>query len=443
VDFVDEQRIFAQPLSLGNTTMDRHLTRRGWLASTAGGAAFAGWLGRLAAAAEPSATKSCILLWMAGGPSHLDTFDLKREAPANVRGEFQPIETSVPGIEISEHFPRFAPLMKHAAILRSMSTVESDHELATYHLHTGYQKQSGGVAFPSLGALVARELGQRDFPLPGFVCVGPGPRLATRSGFLGPDHQPLDVTNPDRGTDFLAPLESQEEFEKRSALLERFNASFLNAYGVPSARAHQATLERAVRLMNAEQKRAFDLSHEPDAVRDRYGRGHFGQGCLMARRLVETGVRFVEVMMGDGVGWDTHRDNFSRTSRLSQETDQGMAALIEELHERGRLESTLVIWMGEFGRSPQITSGAGRNHWSRAWSTVLAGGGIRGGQVVGGTDRDAAAVVERPIRVNDFLGAVCRILGIDSTQENRVAGVERPVPIVDTTQPVKPIDELF
>ena len=422
--------------------MFENLTRRQVLSAGAG-SAVGGWFGRLAAeAAEQSTAKSCILLWMAGGPSHLDTFDLKPEASDRIRGEFQPIDTAVPGIQISEHFPKFAKLMNHAALLRSMSTVESDHQLASYHVHTGYQKRAGGVAFPSLGAIVSRELGKRDFPLPNFVCIGGGSRNAVRSGFLGPDHQPLDVTSPERGTDFLEPLTSQTQFQRQYELLRRFDASFQESHRLESAQAHRSALERAVRLMNSEQKRAFDLAQESDAVRDRYGRGSFGQGCLMARRLVESGVKFVEVMMGDGVGWDTHRDNFPRTRALSSEADVGMAALIEDLKERGRLDSTLVIWMGEFGRSPQITSGGGRNHWARAWSSVLAGGGIRGGQVIGRTDRDAAEVLERPISVVDFLATVCTILGIDYTRENRAAGVERPIPIVDTTKPVKVLSEL-
>ena len=423
--------------------MHQHITRRGFVSLAAAGT-LSGWLGRLAAhAAERPQAKSCILLWMSGGPSHLDTFDLKPDAPDSTRGEFRPIDTSVPGIQISEHFPRFAQRIQHAALLRSMSTIESDHQLATYHVHTGYQKRAGGIAFPSLGAIVSRELGQRDFPLPNFVCIGAGPRPATRSGFLGPDHQPLDVTDPARGTDFLEPLASSREFQRQYDLLRRFDAPFQAAYRAESARAHASALERGVRLMNAQQKRAFDLSQESDALRDRYGRGSFGQGCLMARRLVETGVSFVEVLMGEGVAWDTHRDNFPRTRALSAEVDAGMAALLDDLHERGRLDSTLVIWMGEFGRSPQITSGGGRNHWARAWSSVLAGGGIRGGQVVGRTDRDAAEVSDRPISVTDFLGTVCTILGIDYTRPNRAPGVDRPIPIVDTSKPVAVISELL
>ena len=195
--------------------------------------------------------------------------------------------------------------------------------------------------------------------------------------------------------------------------------------------------------MSAEQKRAFDLTQESDAVRERYGNGNFGQGCLMARRLIETGVPFVEVMMGDGVGWDTHQNNFPRTRTLSLEADAGMAALIDDLQQCGRLDSTLVIWMGEFGRSPQTTTGGGRNHWARAWSTVLAGGGIRGGQVVGKTDRIAGEVVERPISVTDFLATICKILGIDYERENHAPGVKRPIPIVDTSKNPKVVAELL
>ena len=418
-------------------------TRRGFL-SAAAGISFSGWLGRLAVqAAEQPQAKACILLWMSGGPSHIDTFDLKPQAPENIRGEFRPIDTAVPGIQISEHFPKFAQLIGHAALLRGMSTVESDHQLATYHVHTGYQKRAGGIAFPSLGAIASHELGQRDFPLPNFVCVGAGPRHATRSGFLGPEHQPLDVNNPDRGTDYLEPQAGADEFERQLGLLRRLDDNFQRAYRADAAAAHRSALERSVKLMTAEQKRAFDLSLESDAVRERYGRGSFGQGCLMARRLIESGVRFVEVMSGGGVGWDTHRDNFPRTKALSLEADAGMAALIDDLHQRGRLDSTLVIWMGEFGRSPQTTSGGGRNHWARAWSSVLAGGGIRGGQVIGRTDRDAAEVVERPISVTDFLATVCKILKIDHTRHNRAPGIERPIPIVDTSKPVNVISELL
>jgi hypothetical protein len=441
--------------------MQHRLSRREFVASAAAGASLCGWLGRLAAASEGPRPKACILLWMNGGPSHIDTFDPKPDAPANVRGEFRPIDTAVPGVRISEHFPKLARLLKHAAILRGMSTQESDHKLAAYHLHTGYQNRAGAVAFPSLGAIVAKELGKRDVPLPNFVTIGRGPQEALGAGFLGPQHQPLGVADPVRGLDFLEPAGPRQEFDRQVELLRQLEKPFHEAYRSEAGNAHRSALERAVRLMSSGQKQAFDLSRERDAVRAAYGppakaaapprkgektsaggSGGFGQGCLMARRLVEAGVPFVEVVMGDGAAWDTHRDNFPRTRALSLECDTAMSALVEDLQKRGLLDTTLIVWMGEFGRSPQC-GGGGRNHWSKAWSTVLIGGGIKGGQVVGKTDRDGAAVIDRPISVTDFLATICTILGIDYKRKNHPPGVDRPIPIVDTSKEIKVLSELL
>jgi hypothetical protein len=442
-------------------SMNPMLTRRGFLASAAASTSLVGWLGRLAAAdPDRPRPKACILLWMAGGPSHIDTWDPKPDAPATIRGEFGTIETSVSGIRISEHFPKFARLMKHAAILRGMSTQESDHKLATYHLHTGYQNRSGAVAYPSLGALVSRELGKRDVPLPNFVTIGRGPQEALSSGFLGPDFQPLGVTDPARGLDFIEPASRDQEAGRQADLLQELEKPFQQLYRSEAGKAHRTALERAVRLMSSQQKQAFDLSREPDSVRAAYvgsaageasrpggkaissAPGGFGQGCLMARRLIEAGVPFVEVVMGDGVGWDTHRDNFPRTRALSLECDTAMSALVEDLQARGLLDTTLIVWMGEFGRSPRC-DGGGRNHWAKAWSTVLIGGGIKGGQVVGKTDAEGAEVIERPISVTDFLGTINTVLGIDYRQNNHPAGVNRPIPIVDTSKGVKVLTELL
>jgi hypothetical protein len=297
-------------------------------------------------------------------------------------------------------------------------------------------------------------------PLPNFVTIGRGQQEALSAGFLGPDHQPLGVTDPVRGLDFIEPIVSREEFGRQVDLLRRLEGQFHEAYRSKAGEAHRSATERAVRLMNSAQKQAFDLSREPDSVRAEYGLpapaarprpgggkvltaggGGFGQGCLMARRLVEAGIPFVEVVMGDGVGWDTHRDNFPRTRALSLECDTAMAALIKDLQGRGLLDTTLVVWMGEFGRSPQCGNG-GRNHWARAWSSVLIGG-IKGGQVIGRTDRDGATVLDRPVSVTDFLGTVCTILGIDYKRKNHPPGVDRPIPIVDTSKGVKVVSELL
>src|SRR5688572_2462556 len=250
----------------------RKFLARAVAGASLGGAALNGWLGRLAAGApQGQRSKSCILLWMAGGPSHIDTFDPKPEAPENVRGEFRAIETSVSGIRISEHFPRFAKLMQHAAILRGMSTLESDHKLATYHLHTGYQNRAGAISFPSFGALVARELGKRDVALPNFITIGRGPQEALTAGFLGPDEQPLIVNDPIRGIDFTTPAGQPAQFARQIELLHGFDEAFHTRYRSPAAETHRKTIDRAVRLMNSQQKQAFDLSKEPDHIRESYG----------------------------------------------------------------------------------------------------------------------------------------------------------------------------
>ncbi len=420
------------------------LTRRDALKLAAAGVTgvgLSGWLGTLAdrVAAAPGAKavkhKSCILLWMAGGPSHKDTFDLK-PGTAN-SGPYKEIATNVAGIQISEHFPKFARLMNHAAILRSMSTGEGAHARAAYHMHTGYKEGVGGISYPSLGSIVSKELGQPDFPVPNYVAIG---GRSYGSGFLGPRHQPLSVVAPARGVENLRSFVGAGQFEGRVGLLEELEKSFYHDYRSDAARAHHTTYQRAVTLMKSRQAKAFDLSLEPAAAKAPYGTGRFAEGCLLARRLVETGVPFVEVALG---GWDTHQNNFDRVKDLSAQVDPAMSALINDLKSRGLLDSTLVIWMGEFGRTPRINQrGAkpGRDHYPRAWSTVMVGGGIKGGQVVGKTDREGAAVTERPISALDFMATVCSTLGINASKQNNTPN-GRPIRIVD--KGAKPITQLL
>jgi hypothetical protein len=417
-----------------------NLSRRDLLKLSAAGVSavsLSGWLNVLAArAAQTSArTKSCILLWMDGGPSHKDTFDLKPGTKDG--GEFQPIKTAAPGVEISEHFPKLAGLMRHAAVLRGMSTGEGAHGRAKYYLHTGYKEGVGGLVYPSLGSLVSAELGNPTFPLPSFVSIG---NRSFGSGFLGTRHQPLVVNDPARGVENLRPTVGEGEFKDRVGLLEEMEAAFHRDYQAGIGAAHHTTYQRAVTLMQSKEARAFDLSQESEATKSRYGGTKFGDGCLLARRLIETGVRFVEVGLG---GWDTHQNNFARVKQLSQQVDPAMSSLIADLKERGLLDSTLVIWMGEFGRTPKINSrGAqpGRDHYPRAWSTVLFGGGIKGGQVVGKTDAEGATVVERPVSTIDFMATVCKVLGIDYTKKNQTP-IGRPIRIVDKGE--EPIAELL
>jgi len=402
------------------------------------GAAWLRTLAAHAAASKAKPPKSCILLWMTGGPSHIDTFDLKPDAPGNVRGEFEAIDTSVSGIQISEHFPQLAQRMKHVAVIRSMTTPESDHQLASYHVHTGYQQRAGGVSFPALGASASAEMGHADGALPNYVVIGPGARWGTSSGFLGQRHQPLYVSDPVRGVEYIEPSVDNQRFDRQLDLLRKLEQSFYRRYQAPASQSHAIALDGSERLMRAPELSAFDVSRE--ANKDAYGDTDFSRGCLLARRLVEVGVPFVEVNMRQA-DWDTHRQNFSRTKSLSLEVDQAMSALLDDLNNRGLLEQTLVVWMGEFGRSPQITSDAGRNHHPKAWSSLLMGGGVKGGQVIGKTDRTATEVIDRPVKIVDFLATACRILGIDYAQENHPPGLNRPIRIVDKDE--QPINELL
>jgi hypothetical protein len=415
------------------------LSRRDWLKLSASGVSavsLSGWLKVLAGRAAESGAKhkSCILLWMDGGPSHKDTFDLKPGTKNG--GEFKPIATNVPGIQISEHLPKLARLMNHAAILRGMSTGEGAHGRAKYYLHTGYKEGQGGLTFPSLGSLVSSEIGRPNAAMPNYVAIG----RSYGAGFLGARHAPLIITDPTRGVENLKPLASDNHFQDRIGLLQEMESAFHRDYKADASVDHKTTYQRAVTLMQSKEAKAFDLSLEPSSSRTAYGSSKFGEGCLLARRLVETGVSFVEVTLG---GWDTHQDNFDRVKRLSQQVDPAISTLVTDLRQRGLLDSTLIVWMGEFGRTPRINArGAkpGRDHYPRAWSTVLLGGGIKGGQVIGKTDAEGAAVVERTTSAIDFMATVCETLGIDWKKQNNTP-IGRPIRIVD--KGANPIKELL
>jgi hypothetical protein len=373
--------------------------------------------------------KSCILLWMDGGPSHKDTFDLKPKSKG--AGEFQAIKTAASGIEISEHLPKLAGLMNLGVLVRGMSTPEGAHGRAKYYAHTGFREGQGGVVYPSLGSIVSQQIGQPDATIPKFVSIG---NRSFGSGFIGPKHQPLLIQSPDKGLEDLKSIVTETQFERRVGLLKDMEAAFHREYKVDPIIDHKTTYERAVTLMQSKESRAFDLSLESAAAKSQYGAGRFGEGVLMARRLVEVGVPFVEVSLG---GWDTHMDNFDRVKKLSGEVDTAVSALITDLKDRGLLDSTLILWMGEFGRTPHInTKGPkpGRDHYPRAWSLAMFGGGIRGGRVIGKTDADGAEVIERKTTAQDFLATVCELLAIDHTLENITPG-GRPIKLVDKPTP--------
>jgi uncharacterized protein (DUF1501 family) len=381
---------------------------------------------------------------MAGGPSQMDTFDLK---PGHANGgPFQEIKTAAPGIRISEHLPGLARHVDRMALVRSMSTREGDHAQATQHLHTGYLSR-GPIRYPTLGSLVARELENDAWALPSFVSIDSAQFFPSMSpGFLGSRYAPL-VLGPSgfrpednnekslRVPDLALPGNvTRGQADARIALLRDLQQDFGARHPGAAAHSRQTAYERAVRLMQTKAAGAFDLDEEKPELRDRYGRNLFGQGCLLARRLVEQGVPFVEVSLsrvdGFAVGWDSHGQNFEAVRRLSGVLDPAWATLMDDLRERGLLDTTLLVWMGEFGRTPRINGQVGRDHYPNAWTTVLAGGGIRGGQVVGKTSRDGTTVEERPVAVPDLLATVCLALGIDPEKQNLSDG-GRPIRIVE------------
>lgn len=396
------------------------------------GATYSGWMGVLAAhaantAANPKAkAKRCILVWQDGGPSHKDSWDLKPESKG--AGEFKQIKTSAAGVQISEHLPKLAQWMHQGVVIRGMSTAEGAHPRAKYNMHTGYREGQGGVVYPSIGSIVSSELGRKDSSLPNYVTIG---NRSYGSGFLGPKHQPLIVTDPNRGVADLAPLTSMKQFDTRVSLLQELESAFYHDYQADSINDHKTTYARAVNMMQSKEAKAFDLSSEPAGLRSAYGNDNFGQGCLMARRLMEVGVPFAEVSLG---GWDTHQDNFDKLKTgLLPKIDGGVSSLLKDLKERGMLDSTLVIVMGEFGRTPNINArGAkpGRDHYPRAWSLAMFGGGLKGGMVHGKTDKEGAVVEDGKTNAMDFLATVCELMGIDHTKENETP-TKRPIRIVD------------
>jgi hypothetical protein len=412
-----------------------------------------GWLENLAAAAakSPERKRACILLWMAGGPSQTDTFDLK---PGHANGgPYKEIATSVPGIKISEHLPKLATHMKDMVLVRSMSTKEADHGRATYYLRTG-RVPGGPVQYPPLGSFVAKELECPDAELPSFVSISPFRGLnqaAFTPGFLGPQYAPLIVGENanfggQRGGDISQALRVQDldlprdVNAKRSSarldMLDEMEQEFLAQRSSVAAESHRTAYQRAITMMRSSAVKAFNLNEEPDKLRDTYGRNLFGQGCLLARRLVERGVPFVEVSLN---GWDTHNQNFEQVKRLSGTLDPAWATLMDDLKDKGLLYSTLVVWMGEFGRTPKVNGQKGRDHWANSWTTVLAGGGVKGGQVVGKTSADGMTVEERKVEVPDLLGTVCLALGLDPRKQND-SNVGRPIRLVEPT--AKPIKEV-
>ena len=430
--------------------LDTELTRRDWLKSTALGigataGSMSGWLRAVASDAPKKPVKSVVVLWLDGGPATIDMWDLK---PGHKNGgAFREIDTTAPGLRIGEHLPNLARHGRELALVRSMATKEGDHDRASFLLRTGYTPV-GAIQFPPVGALVAKELGSESSDLPNFVSIAPS-RYATTlgGGFLGPKFAPLGIG--ERAGNY-APSESlsvpdlvrtagvsDASRNSRLDLLAAMDKRFATDRTAPVAESIRAATSRAIRLMRPEAAAAFDLEGEKAKTRDSYGRSTFGQGVLLARRLVERGVPFVEVTLD---GWDTHANNFDRVKELCGTLDGAFASLLADLKDRGLLDSTLVVCQGEFGRTPKINEGKGRDHWPTSWAVALAGGGIKTGLAVGETSADGNYVEERPVSVPDLIATVAKAVGIDPMKQN-ISNVGRPIRVADPA--AKPIGELL
>lgn len=384
---------------------------------------------------------SVIILFLQGGLSTIDTWDMKPEAPAEFRGEFKPISTNVPGIQLCEHLPRLAGQMDKFSLVRSFGLSNSDHGPADHYILTGYRPGggfNGGLKpnnqRPAHGAIIAKHLGPRG-AVPAYVCL-PKMHNSAGSSYLGSSAAPFTVEADPNAPDFTVPdlappldIDAQRLNDRRGILqqIDRFQLG-TEAAANRSASAMSTYQQKAFELMTSTAtKNAFDISREPDKLREEYGRHSLGQSCLMARRLVEAGVRCVLI---DHTNWDTHFNNFHVLKNdLLPHLDTGMSTLFRDLHDRGMLETTLVLVTGEFGRTPRINKDAGRDHWGPSTAIAIGGGGVRGGVVVGASNERAEKPVTTPYGPEDLAATLYHCLGIDpKTEFHTPEG--RPIPIV-------------
>lgn len=383
----------------------------------------------------PRTADSVILLWMGGGMSHIDTFDPKPGTETG--GPFQAIRTAAKDIQISEKLPLIGTEFKDLSLIRSLTSKEGSHERATYLMHTGYMPLAS-FQHSTLGSVTWKMIGKKNPDLPAYISIG---RDTWPAGFLGANYAPFQVENPDRPAQNLEYHSSVDDkhFSARLKLLNEFDKKFAGEHkGAEVIEAYANHYRAAYQLMKSKSVAAFDLSTEPQSIRERYGVTFFGQGCLLARRLTQAGVRFVEVSFG---GWDTHQDNFDRVTELSTTLDQAVSALIADLRRLDRLDRTLIVLGSEFGRTPTINGNQGRDHWPRVWSVMLGGGGIVGGKAIGKSTDGGHEPAERPVQIGELHATICKTIGIDPTAVN-YAPDGRPIRVVQD-QNLHPIDELF
>jgi hypothetical protein len=416
------------------------LTRRGFVASSAAGAAamLHGTRALAASATVKGGAEHCILIWLGGGMAHIDTFDPKRRGDGKQTpgSYYDSIPTAVPDVRVCQHLRRCAPMMDRMTVIRSVHhEVIDEHAAAVVQVHTG-RPTSGTIQYPSLGSIIAHQLGAANPIVPAYTVIG-YPNTARNPGFLGPEYGYLHVTDTASGPPALARARdiSTERQRRRESLLNRLRQ---NGVSDNSLAQYGKVLDESLRLASPEFMRVFDLREESASLRERYG-GEFGQRCLLGRRLVEAGVRFVEISHNlnfvNGTGWDTHNQGQRNQHLLIKELDQALAELIRDLEGRGTLDKTLVVVATEFGRPAAFDAGGGRGHYSKAYSMVLAGGGLQHRGAYGETDELGMKIAADPVTVPDFLATILATLGIDPARE-LYAG-NRPVPITDGGRPLE------
>jgi hypothetical protein len=413
-----------------------HLSRRAFLkgaAVTGTGLVLPNWGGLFhakSAAKEVTRNKKrCILLWMNGGASQIDTFDMKPGRPTG--GLFRPIQSKVTGLQVCEYLPKMAAVADKLAVIRSMKTQSPDHPDGIYHMHTCY-KMNERTPHPEIGAVIAKYNGNPDSDLPSFVRMGSTGNGG--AGFLGPKYEPFGIDRTGRMPFFTTPYLTAEAEAKRADLFRMVEDEFGTEHKAEPFDSHRTGKERAWRLLKA--KGVFDISKEWDKAKARYGDTEVGRGCFMAKKLVEAGIPFVEVGQEN---YDSHADNFVCHKANMQCLDPAWSALLTDLADSGQLDDTLVIWMGEVGRTPGINNRAGRDHFISAWTVVLSGGGIKGGQVYGASDIDGRTVKDNPVSEGDLFATIYTALGINP-REKHFHGV-RPVWL--TPEGTKPVKELL
>ena len=375
--------------------------------------------------------RNIILMWMGGGPSHIDTFDPKPGTPQS--GGVKGIEAAT-GLQLSEKLPNLAKMGRHLCVLRGVTSKEGDHGQASHRMHTGYREQSG-VEFPALGSIVCAEC--KDGPqseLPSYVALNGG---GFGPGFLGAEYGPFSLGAGQSIPDLVAPGKAGSN-ESRRRLLDLLDKHYAGQTGAPLATEHQKTYERAIKLSKSPLAKLFEIKGDDVNKAAKYGNSGFARACYVAKQLVTRGgVRFVEIDQG---GWDTHEKNDENTKRLCDVIDQPFARLLEELNAEGALSQTMIIWMGEFGRTPNINANAGRDHYPRCFSIAMAGGGVKGAQAVGKSTAGGQEPDGTAITVPNLFYSICEACGIDP-KKIRDSADGRPIQVVD--RGAKPVEGIF